>query len=82
MQTNERDTDRLHLRGNFQYSHHKIKTYIRILCQDNAVQIYAIYSRWEQRQTWMNRLSFNNHDSVQPQKNRKEKEQIFWYIWR
>lgn len=48
MQTNERDKDRLYSRGNFQYSHHKIKTYFRILCQDNAVQIYAIYSRWEQ----------------------------------
>lgn len=30
-----------------------------------------------QRQNWLNRLSFNNRDSVQPQKNRKEREQIF-----
>ena len=29
-----------------------------------------------QRQIWLNRLSFNNRDSIQPQ-NRKEKEQIF-----
>lgn len=81
-QTNETDTDRLHLRANFQYSHRKIKTYFRILCQDSTVQIYAIYSRWEQRQTWLSSLSFSNHDWVQPQKNRKEREQTFWYIRR
>jgi len=77
MQTNEKDTDRLHSRGNFQYSHRKIKTYFSILCQDNGVQLYAIYSRWEQRQTWLSSLSFNYRYLVQPQKNRKEKEQIF-----
>lgn len=47
-------TGGMQTRDNFQYSHHKIKTHFSSLSQDNTVEIYAIYaiySRWEQRQT-------------------------------